>query len=67
VGLVNMAATPLRAPGVEEARRNGASPSDAAARADEGTEPLDDLNASSEFRRHLARVLVRRALESAQA
>jgi carbon-monoxide dehydrogenase medium subunit len=67
VGLVNMGATPLRAPGVEEALRNGASPSDAAARADEGTEPPDDLNASSEFRRHLARVLVRRALESAQA
>jgi carbon-monoxide dehydrogenase medium subunit len=67
VGLVNMGATPLRAPGVEEALRNGASPSDAAARADEGTEPPDDLNASAEFRRHLARVLVRRALESSQA
>jgi carbon-monoxide dehydrogenase medium subunit len=67
VGLVHMGATPLRAPGVEDALRNGASPSDAAARADEGTEPPDDLNASAEFRRHLAQVLVRRALESAQA
>jgi aerobic carbon-monoxide dehydrogenase medium subunit len=67
VGLVHMGATPLRAPGVEEALRNGASPSEAAARADEGTEPPDDLNASAEFRRHLAQVLVRRALESAQA
>jgi aerobic carbon-monoxide dehydrogenase medium subunit len=67
VGLVNMGATPLRAPGVEEALRSGASPSDAAARADEGTEPPDDLNASAEYRRHLAQVLVRRALESAQA
>jgi aerobic carbon-monoxide dehydrogenase medium subunit len=67
VGLVNMGATPLRAPGVEEALRNGSSPGEAAARADEGTEPPDDLNASTEFRRHLARVLVRRALESAQA
>jgi aerobic carbon-monoxide dehydrogenase medium subunit len=67
VGLVNMGATPLRAPGVEEALRSGASPSDAAARADEGTEPPDDLNASAEYRRHLAHVLVRRALESAQA
>ena len=67
VGLVHMGATPLRAPGVEEALRSGASPSDAAARADEGTEPPDDLNASAEFRRHLAQVLVRRALESAQA
>jgi aerobic carbon-monoxide dehydrogenase medium subunit len=67
VGLVNMAATPLRALGVEAALRNGASPGDAAAWADEGTEPPDDLNASAEFRRHLARVLVRRALESARA
>jgi aerobic carbon-monoxide dehydrogenase medium subunit len=67
VGLVNMGPTPLRAPGVEEALRNGASPADAAARADEGTEPTDDLNASAEYRRHLAQVLVRRALESAGA
>lgn len=67
VGLVNMGPTPLRAPGVEEALRNGASPADAAARADEGTEPTDDLNASAEYRRHLAHVLVRRALESAGA
>jgi carbon-monoxide dehydrogenase medium subunit len=65
VGLVNMGSQPLRAAGVEDALRSGASPGDAAARADEGTEPPDDLNASPEFRRHLARVLVRRALESA--
>jgi aerobic carbon-monoxide dehydrogenase medium subunit len=67
VGLVNMGPTPLRAAGVEEALRNGASPGDAAARADEGTSPTDDLNASAEYRRHLAQVLVRRALQSAQA
>ena len=49
-------------------RRCGrASAGDAAARADDGTEPPDDLNASPEFRRHLAQVLVRRALESAGA
>ena len=30
--------------------------------ADEGTEPPSDLNASPEYRRHLARVLVGRAL-----
>jgi carbon-monoxide dehydrogenase medium subunit len=65
VGLVNMGSTPLRAAAVEEALRNGASPGDAAARADDGTEPTDDLNASAEYRRHLAQVLVRRALESA--
>jgi carbon-monoxide dehydrogenase medium subunit len=64
VGLVNMGATPLRAAGVEHALRGGASPAEAAARAAEGTEPPADLNASPEFRRHLAEVLVRRALEA---
>jgi carbon-monoxide dehydrogenase medium subunit len=67
VGLVNMASLPLRAAGVEDALRSGSSASDAAARADEGTEPPDDLNASPEYRRHLAQVLVRRALEAAGA
>jgi aerobic carbon-monoxide dehydrogenase medium subunit len=67
VGLVNMGATPLRASGVEAALRDGASATDAAVRADEGTEPPADLNASPEYRRHLSRVLVRRALESAGA
>ena len=67
VGLVNMGATPLRAAGVEEALRSGSSAGDAAERADDGTEPPGDLNASPEFRRHLSRVLTRRALESAGA
>jgi carbon-monoxide dehydrogenase medium subunit len=35
--------------------------------ADEGTEPSADLNASAEYRRHLARVLVGRALTEAAA
>ena len=65
VGLVNMAATPVRAPATEAALAAGASAADAAARADEGLDPSSDLNASAEFRRHLARVLVRRALEEA--
>ena len=65
VGLVNMGSLPLRATGVEDALRSGLSAVDAAARADEGTEPPDDLNASPEYRRHLAQVLVRRALETA--
>ena len=67
VGLVNMDASPRRAVGVEEALRSGASAADAGARADEGTEPPDDLSASSEYRRHLAQVLVRRAIETASA
>jgi aerobic carbon-monoxide dehydrogenase medium subunit len=65
VGLVNMGSTPLRASGVEEAVASGASAADAAARADEGTEPTDDLNADADYRRHLARVLTRRALQEA--
>jgi carbon-monoxide dehydrogenase medium subunit len=67
VGLVNMGSAPLRAAGVEDALRSGSGAADAAARADEGTEPPDDLNASPEYRRHLAQVLVRRALERAGA
>jgi carbon-monoxide dehydrogenase medium subunit len=67
IGLVNMGPTPLRAAGVEEALRSGASGADAAARAADGTEPPSDLNAEPGFRRHLASVLVRRAIEDAQA
>ena len=63
VGLTSMGPTPLRATGVEEALAGGASPADAAARAGEGTDPPGDVSASSEYRAHLAQVLVRRALE----
>jgi carbon-monoxide dehydrogenase medium subunit len=64
VALVNMGSTPLRATAVEQALAQGASAADAAAHAAEGTEPTQDLNASPEYREHLARVLVRRALEA---
>jgi len=67
VALVNMGGTPLRATAVEEALASGASVADAAAHAADGTEPPSDLNASPEFRAHLARVLVRRALTEAHA
>lgn len=65
VALVNMAPVPVRAAGVEGALLAGASVAEAAERADEGLEPASDLNASPEYRRHLARVLTRRALEAA--
>jgi aerobic carbon-monoxide dehydrogenase medium subunit len=65
IALVNMGSTPLRARGVEEALAQGGNVTDAAARAAEGTEPTQDLNASPEYREHLARVLTRRALEAA--
>jgi carbon-monoxide dehydrogenase medium subunit len=63
VGLVNMGSTPLYAAGVVEALNSGADAASAADRAVEGTEAQHDNNATVEYREHLARVLVRRALE----
>ncbi len=69
VGLTNMASVPLRARAVEDALRgqpaNAESIARAAEQAAEGTDPPADLNASSEYKRHLARVMCRRALEHA--
>ena len=67
IALVNMASTPVRAAAVEQAVAAGSSATDAAALAAEGLDPPADLNASPEFRRHLATVLVRRALEEVAA
>jgi aerobic carbon-monoxide dehydrogenase medium subunit len=63
IGLAGMGGTPLRATAVEEALAGGASAAEAAAHAAEGTEPPSDVAGSSEYRAHLARVLVRRALD----
>ncbi len=63
VALVNMGPTPLRATAVERALTAGAGAADAAALAADGTSPSEDLTASRRYREHLARVLVRRALE----
>ena len=65
VALVNMGGTPLRAVTVEAALAGGASPADAAAQAAEGTSAAADIRASREYREHLARVLVSRALTEA--
>ena len=69
VGLTNMASVPLRAGAVEDALRgqplNKESIARAADEAAEGTDPPADLNASADYKRHLARVLTRRALEEA--
>ena len=62
VTLVNMGATPVRARAAEAAWVAGGDPGETA---DEGTDPPSDTNASAEFRRHLARVLVRRAVAEA--
>ena len=71
IGLTNMGSTALRASAAESALRgqplNAQSIAAAAEQAAEGTDPPADLNASSEYKRHLARVLTRRALEDASS
>ncbi|HYF24751.1 MAG TPA: xanthine dehydrogenase family protein subunit M [Baekduia sp.] len=69
IGFTNMGSTPLRATATEEALRGqpleAASIERAAAQAAEGTDPPADLNATPEYKRHLARVLTGRALREA--
>jgi aerobic carbon-monoxide dehydrogenase medium subunit len=69
VALTNMGPVPLRASAVEEALRGQSLTADAIAKASEqaaeGTDPPADLNASADYKRHLARVLCRRALGQA--
>ncbi|HXV91695.1 MAG TPA: FAD binding domain-containing protein, partial [Pseudonocardia sp.] len=65
IGLVNMGPTPLRASAAEAALADGASIEEAAALADQGTDPPADLAGTKEYRRHLARLLTRRALGTA--
>jgi len=69
IGFTHMGTTPLRATAAEEALRGQsisdesiASAADAAA---EGTDPPGDLNATTEYKQHLARVLTKRALQEA--
>jgi aerobic carbon-monoxide dehydrogenase medium subunit len=71
IGLTHMGSTPLRATAAEQALRGKAldaqSIAAAADEAAEGTDPPADLNATAEYKRHLARVLTRRALEDASS
>ena len=64
IALVHMGSTPLRAEAVEAALAGGASAAEAAEAAADGTDAPTDLNASPEYRDHLARVLTKRALEA---
>jgi aerobic carbon-monoxide dehydrogenase medium subunit len=69
IGLTHMGSTPLRASAAEEALRGQGLDADSIGRAAdqvaEGTNPPGDLNATPDYKRHLARVLTRRALEAA--
>ena len=69
IGLTHMGSVPLRATAAEEALRGKPLDADsiaaAAEQAAEGTEPPSDLNASVDYKQHLARVLTRRALTTA--
>ncbi|MFZ8900500.1 MAG: FAD binding domain-containing protein [Ilumatobacteraceae bacterium] len=65
VALVNMGQTPILASSVSSALSGGASVADAAEQAVAEASPSADNNASVEYRSHLAKVLVRRALEQA--
>lgn len=69
VGLTHMAGVPLRARAVENALRGQSLTAEsiaaAAEQAAEGTDPPGDLNATPDYKRHLARVLCRRALSQA--
>jgi carbon-monoxide dehydrogenase medium subunit len=71
IGLTHMGSTPLRASAAEDALRgqglDAGSIAGAAEQAAEGTEPPGDLNATPDYKRHLARVLTRRALDAAAA
>ena len=71
VGLTNMASTPLRATAVEDALRgqelSAENIAKAAEHAADGTEPPADLNASADYKRHLAQVLCKRAIAEAAA
>jgi carbon-monoxide dehydrogenase medium subunit len=69
IGLTHMGSTPRRASAAEQALRGQGLDRDsigrAAEQAAEGTDPPSDLNATPDYKRHLARVLTRRALEEA--
>ena len=69
IGLTNMGSTPLRASATEDALRGKPLDSDsiaaAAEHAADDTDPPTDLNATADYKRHLARVLCARALKEA--
>ncbi|HZV49028.1 MAG TPA: xanthine dehydrogenase family protein subunit M [Candidatus Dormibacteraeota bacterium] len=66
IGLTNCGPTAVRCLAVEQALAQGVSPEEAAEHASDGLEPSGDLRASPEYKKHLARVLTKRAILQAQ-
>jgi len=66
IALTGVASRPVRATAAEAAF-TGSNAAEAAGHAADGLDPPSDTAASGEYRAHLARVLVRRALEAAMA
>ena len=66
IGLTNVGPTPVRAAAVEKALHDGAKPEEAAQHASDGLDPAGDLRASPEYKKHLARVLTKRAINQAE-
>lgn len=67
--LTNVGSVPVRASAAEQALQGQQASADvvhsAAERASDGLDPTPELKASAEYKRHLARVLTRRALQAA--
>ena len=67
IGLTNVGPTTVRATAVEQALAQGASAEQASEQADQGLSPSGDIRATPEYKKHLARVLTKRAIEQAHA
>jgi len=69
IALTNVGPTPMRASAAEQALQGQQANADAvrqaAELADQGLEPSADLNASTQYKKHLVKVMTRRALEAA--
>jgi carbon-monoxide dehydrogenase medium subunit len=67
VAITGVGPKPYRARAVESSLRRGTSVAASAAHAADGIEPLSDIHASAEYRKELARIYTRRAIEKAMA
>jgi carbon-monoxide dehydrogenase medium subunit len=67
VAITGLGSAPVRATAFEAAVNGGGSLEDAAREAGRDTSPIDDLDGSAEYKRHLAGVLAKRAVQAARA